>query len=179
MYIFIFTAPTYSSYWCLVGNRWIWMAMGVAGMIITSDYGSFPPCQAPASHWLSASGGLQSQVGAEIGRSSGHAHHHAGLVDLSGTQSFGSKCHGRSVVPGVEGLGDLYSKKKMCIDGDLPHLPHKKVAKIVIYPRKMLIEWWFTVTNKNGDLSGKNECLCNRQLLCKFCCWKGVSPLAN
>jgi len=27
-----------------------WMAMGVAGMIITSDYGSFPPCQAPASH---------------------------------------------------------------------------------------------------------------------------------
>jgi hypothetical protein len=43
-------------------------------------------------------------------------------------------------VPGVEGLGDLYSQKKMCIDGGLPHLPHKKVAKIVIYLRKMLIE---------------------------------------
>ena len=27
------------SYWCLVGNGWDW---GVAGMIIDSDYGSFP-----------------------------------------------------------------------------------------------------------------------------------------
>ena len=34
------------TYWCLVGNGWVaggcWGLLGVAGMIITSDYGSFP-----------------------------------------------------------------------------------------------------------------------------------------
>ena len=39
------------SYWCLVGNGW---GMGVAGMIITSDYGSFPHSLrlAPVSFFL-------------------------------------------------------------------------------------------------------------------------------
>ena len=158
MYIFIFTAPTYSSYWCLVGNRWIWMAMGVAGMIITSDYGSFPAFSTgkslPFCIWRSSKPS-RSRNRTQQRPCPSPCRFGWPFRDAE----FWIKMSWEVSCAGGEGLGDLYSQKKKCIDGDLPHLPHKNVAKIVIYLRKMLIEWWFTVTNKNSDLSGKNECL--------------------